>query len=61
MLLLFPFSHSGGNFGPTYSEINWQQYYAATFIAYHGHAAPAVPQHLAQLRETSGAFYFNFK
>ncbi len=61
MLLLFPSVHSEGHFGPTYSEIHWQQYNAATFIAYHSHTAPAVPQHLAQPRETSGAFYFNFK
>ncbi len=61
MLLLFPSVHSGGHPSPTYSEIHWQQYHAATFIAYNGHAAPAVPQHLAQPRETVGAFYFNFK
>ncbi len=58
MSLLLPFVQSGGFCGPTYIEIQWQQYYAANFMAYHGHAAPAVPRRPAQHRDTTGELNF---
>ncbi len=50
----------GGNIAPSKCCCNaphWQQYYATSYVAYHGHAAQAVPQCPARPSGVSGTFY----